>query len=816
MIRILRFTLGLFAGFLLSVHPANAQLNPPTQVGGPAGQPAQPQQPAAPQQQAPTPTPTPPTPIAIPADIPTPTPLEAEEPKPATKALYVFNLEEYLQRQPANKTWQYDVINLVSALQGLVNRQAPQLYILYVREQLSSYRMNVDEFWLGILRRPGEFLSDYELIQVKTLEELLKIFRSYYSSAVLWDPNVPATGNVALTIAGADGMIPVRYDRAPNSLFNQIIAGGPEIPPQIQLTEKFSGVGSIPGTNNGGVPSTEVPKTDAYLWAKINYLDSGACSSRYLANYLDPYDWEPREEGYQYPDLQECSIVNHDFYVSQKAFFLDLDPWFDETATDTKQILYSRGKDQAMFFQILQSAFQNTSGDERMLRVGGFVPLWIKYSNQYRYNGGVPGSHTPPATAEEFIGHISKYNGVLDADSSPIASVANASVYQHFPLKDRYFQNPVTKQVPLENKNYLLFVIGDFRSSAQLYQTIPTLWHDSLRGELPLAWAIAPILSDRVPHIFDYLYHTRTGNDYFVSGASGAGLCYLNRYLPADRKEGLGDRIPFWQELSQAYYTKFDLRASVAADLSREARDTSFSKILQSAFTAFSPHGVGTLKSFETALVDNVVPFVQEKGNFFEKLPALDATMQKIAKNSRENESTFQIYRFHSANPTTLFLLYQSLKQKYPKMKYDVVDPFTFFYLLRQKQSSGDPSINFLIPNFLSNTIPLEMESRGYYPSDVTVRNDGWDTWTADDQSKRGYRLTYRWYYEGEPIPGTGWHDAYVKEAVYPGDQTTFNLNILSPERAGLYRLILIFGQETVRESSIQKEIRVVISSKTG
>lgn len=803
-IRLSRLILLFLVGWFLTGSVVEAQLNPPVRVGGQAT----PQSATSAIDSS----------TAIPALAPTPTPIPlpqpAEEPESTTKALYVFNLDEYLLRQPDNKAWQYDVINLVSALQGLVNRQAPRLYILYVHEQLSSYRMNVDEFWLRIIRGPGGFLSEYELVEIKTLEELLERFRSYYSSAVLWDPSVPATGNVALTMAGADGMIPVRYDRSPNSLFSQIISGGPEIPPQVQLTEKFSGVGYIPGTNNGAT-STGIPKTDAYMWAKLNYLDSGACSPSYLAYFLDPYDWEPRENGYQYPDLQQCSIVNHDFYVSQKAFFVDLDPWFDECATDIKFNLFDSGKDQNMLTQILQSAFDNTPGDEKIIRVGGFVPWWIKYSNKYIYGSGRPGNHSIAATAEEFMGHISKYSGILDADSSPIASIANSSVFQHFPLKDRYFQNPIPKRTKLENKNYILLAIGDFRSSAQLYQTIPALWQDSLRGELPLSWAIAPILSERVPHIFDYLINTRTNNDYFVSGSPGAGLCLLNQFLPVNREEGLGDRIPFWQKISLQLYTKFDLHASIAADLFREARATSFPLILQSAFKVFSPHGVSTLKPFETPLVEDVVPFLLEKGSFLDKMPPMEETIQKIVKNGREGKPVFHLYRFNNANPTTLYLLYQSLQTRFPKMKFEALDPFTFFYLLRQHQASGDSSVNNLIPCFISNTIPLEMEAKGYYPSNIVIRNDGWDTWDLpDSQSNQRYRLTYRWFYEGDQIPGTGWHDAYIKEPVFPGGLVTFNLNILAPENPGLYRLALIMGQENVRESYLKEEIRIVVSSK--
>ena len=46
---------------------------------------------------------------------------------------------------------------------------------------------------------------------------------------------------------------------------------------------------------------------------------------------------------------------------------------------------------------------------------------------------------------------------------------------------------------------------------------------------MPIAWAFNPNLSDRVPYVFDHIYKTKTSNDWFIAGDSGAG--YLNPTL---------------------------------------------------------------------------------------------------------------------------------------------------------------------------------------------------------------------------------------------------------------------------------------------
>ena len=196
-----------------------------------------------------------------------------------------------------------------------------------------------------------------------------------------------------------------------------------------------------------------------------------------------------------------------------------------------------------MLAEILKSQYNQTIEGERIIRVGGTVPWWVKYSNY----GTIGGKHTPADTVEEFVSTMSAFNGLIDGGAYPFTALANASLYQHYPLQERYFQNPVPPQIPLENKNYLLFIIGDFHSSSLLYQAIPTLWNDLTRGEMPLALGDIPLMSERVPHVLDYLYRTKSENDYFVSGTAVAGLCYPNRFAPREHSE-LADGIDFWQK----------------------------------------------------------------------------------------------------------------------------------------------------------------------------------------------------------------------------------------------------------------------------
>ncbi len=738
--------------------------------------------------------------------------------------LYVFDLETYIQQKQDNRPWQYDVINLVSALQGLVNRDEPQLYVFFVHEGLSEHQKNVDRFWLEKLRSPGGFLTNHEIVEIETLEELLETFREYFSAMASWDPQVPATGNLALTIAGVDGWLPIRYDETPGSLYMQIVRGGPQLNPGIQMRGKFSGIGKISDLDR---QTTQLPKNDAYLWAKTLYLDNENWSSSYIGYFLDPFDWVPDVPGSQYTNLYDCMIVNHDFYISEQAFFVDLDPWLDEIPTDTPDNPFNTGKDKRTLVEILESAFDRTVPSERMLKVGGFVPWWKKYSSYQDVNTEVVGKHSETETAREFISIMSAFNGVIDADNKPFGSIANVSIFRHSPLKERYFQNPIPPQKPLENKNYLLFIIGDFRSSAMLYQAIPVLWEDMARGLIPITWAITPFLSERVPHIFDYMYNTKTSNDYFVSGNTGPGLSYPNRYVPNRIHSRLGDGLAYWNKFAEELYRKFDLQITTAADLDQnvfnqalvsgqiEPETVLFNERLQDVFFSFSPHGVSALKPFYEPLGKGIVPFVRETNNFDERLPSLEDAAQRIYQESSATGRKFHVYRFNLATPQTLVYLSAKIKKERPDLRFELLDPYSFFYLLRQHSANGDASVNYLLPNYLFHTIPELMDSGrvNAQSCEVTLRNDGWDIWnpigTAPEQR---HRLTYRWEFvdDGSMIPGK--HSAYVNGPILPGERATMKILIEAPAREGLFDLVLTFEKEGFRESLLEKRVKVYVT----
>ncbi|MEM7347710.1 MAG: GxGYxYP domain-containing protein, partial [Chloroflexota bacterium] len=107
----------------------------------------------------------------------------------------------------------YDTLIFLTTLQGIVNRGAPRLYLNHDHQRLET--PGVDAFWLEqyqMADQPYGWLAETDVIELADLEELLTIFADDVEGLVVWDPAVPATLNVATTIAGIEDLAVLRAD----------------------------------------------------------------------------------------------------------------------------------------------------------------------------------------------------------------------------------------------------------------------------------------------------------------------------------------------------------------------------------------------------------------------------------------------------------------------------------------------------------------------------------------------------------------------------------------------------------------------------
>ena len=594
------------------------------------------------------------------------------------EAIGLYDLHYTLETDlstPKGRNVAWDDVHVVSALQGIVNRDAPQLYVFFVdRDQL-----DIDKYWLNKYRRKGQWLYRKETVTYNTIEDLVSAYAGYIKGVVLYDERVPSTSNVASAVAGAEDLLPIRYDLDSESLYSRLVLGGPRLKVKRRLINEdgsvmFTGSGVIPGTNRN---STGSIKNDPYIWYIENYMKTGKCNTEYAAYYLDQY-WK------QNPGAtvrNHHTLSNHDFFISKRAFFFDLSPWGDEPATDepTQKV----GTDLATLKEMLLLAYQQNKG-EKYCYIGGF-PSWA-----FKYTKHAGGIHDDVPTEWEFLRLISAYNAFKDADAIAIGALANASFWQHFPLEERYSQPWVTHEelkqrglltedgkVDVKGRNFLIFYVGDYDASSWVSQFTSLTWDDPNRGKVPMMWAISPVLQERVPHVLHNFRKTATKNDYFVASDNGAG--YLSPGMLQEPRpiSGLPSGLQSWAEHCKPYYEKWGLSITgfivdgYAPGLNWEGME---------CYRSFSPNGIVPQKLSSWSMLLGNMPVLRADYDINDVEPK-DAAVA-IVNRIREREGLpFHWFRNIIKSPTWYVEVVEELK-KIDDSIY-LLDAPSFFELLR-------------------------------------------------------------------------------------------------------------------------------------
>ncbi len=621
-----------------------------------------------------------------------------------------------------------DFARLVYSMQGLVNRDfgldADHTALIAVVTETS------DTTWLSEMTQNGSIMQYANaeagingLSEVKVtnfnalLDEFLPLIKS--CGIILWDGNVPATANVAATICGLDGFLPVL---ANSPLHTLLVNKG--VPVKQSLVGMFKNGQKGTAITGTATASTGSAKNDAYLWALEKYFNR--CSSQYLAYTLDG---APTIKGYSaYADhptalLEDAGtncLTNHDYLIARRCFFFDLAPYNGEAACDDpaqKNGQATAGTDNATMLKIFAARYARANGAFGALM--GFPPWWCKYTSH-----AGQGSKADTWVEWLYCEYITAYNMAKEADAKAPASMTNGSLfYKYVPMKDEYVNN----HTPLENigydKNtyYYTIYVGDYDSSAWLKEHIYKMWinrgGDKKRGTLPLMWSINPNLSDRVPVIFDYMYDNMTAQDYLVGGDGGAGYIIPEGLFQDKTLSYSGMKRPYasgggvFAAYSKKYYDRFGMEmtgfiingnhftatANIADCISRYSPKLNFTHMKNTLLGKYGSTyfinchvGVGTN--------DNQV-------------------MYDHAVSTRNSGYNFSAYRTVCKTPTEISNIVNNFNtyaaQKGLSVKY--VDPYTYYNLL---QASGQGA-NLGTPSAPSN--PTTPTPNPYIPPDPNV-----------------------------------------------------------------------------------------------
>ena len=390
---------------------------------------------------------------------------------------------------------------LIYSLQGLMNRDfgmdEKHTSVMYVNLDSS------DQTWLSYFTTDSKTSPFYgfNVVKIGSWYSFLKTFKPLIeqSGYILWDPNVPATANVAATICGLDGYLPVMSG---SSLETELIDAG--------ITQKMTLVGKFTGATTGSA------KNDAYRWALDNYFDR--CSYEYIAYTVDGAAVAPGNTVAADGDAYKYCIENHDYLIARRAFFIDLDPYKNDRPEDNSSA--TKGLDLATLEMVLERRYNRANG-----KIGafmGFVPWWIKYASDC--GNGTAGGYTSYQLEWLLSEIIACYNMGKEADAWPTPSMTNGSVSYKYTVTDKFVNNKTAKVTSYNSGiHYFTIYVGDYDSSAWLKEYVTKFWMgESTRGKIDLMWSINPNLANRIPMAFEYMYDHKTDSDYFAAG-EGAG-----------------------------------------------------------------------------------------------------------------------------------------------------------------------------------------------------------------------------------------------------------------------------------------------------
>ncbi len=595
-------------------------------------------------------------------------------------SLYYFDLFNYMNTVALDAEEQYDIANLVTTLQGLVNRDGQRLFIRF--QEPNNYSQDTDGYWLEQLTKEDAWLKDKNVVTVKSPMTLLNLFKDYYTGFAAWDPAVPATVNAVATACGVESYLPVRYSAVRNSLYWYIknsdgFAGKPV---KLDLGGKFEGGGTIYGTET---PSTGSRKNDVYIWAKENYLDTRKTNSHMMAYHVDAYGSNTVFAAYG--DLQNMYLSNRDYYIANKAFFFDLSIMEFEIPNDDPDQVDLDGVtdgsiDYRTFAEIMktQAKWAEDVDDTKPIDVGGFTPWHLKYT---KYTN--PDASGDVTVEWETVYQFSIYNAAINADAPHYTAMSNASIYEKYPLEETYRQTAskeIKDTLPTQTEqgaNYLLFYMGDFDASAWLNTAMIKFWQDENRGKIPLTWTFALDISKRAGHVVDMMYKTATKNDYFVAGDNGTG--YLDpESFADDRHEGIYGGLDEWAAYNKKAYERFDIDYSGFLITRRPATVEileCYAKFCKGV--ALNMYTNNTAEGLAVALSNDYAGNVNE-------------FVKGFAEKKVGDKSTFRQIRFVLRSPTDVYELYKALqKPEYAKYNFKLVDPYTFYGLLAQQGNMG-------------------------------------------------------------------------------------------------------------------------------
>jgi len=453
-----------------------------------------------------------------------------------------------------------DQQGLLVSLQGVVNRNRPRLYFYWGSDPTNLAWLNTIGVPYTMTTQPWTLFDRY---------------RSEVSGAIVYDPNVPDTINLATTLAGIHGAViataalasqfqlPIIEDLRgrfankmavyqyaldnvyPDVTKRLVTAIGPSSTqqvPNVQWTTLLKVTQPVTDASNKATytadlssflsgPSVYVRYQDAYSntgWGPSVSQVTVTADGNVIASFqpgtsaelpflFDPDSSQLASGGWRFADGTNYFVYKFTPPAGTRTLTLSTLMWnqYFITATNTTpsyQVANPLFRDYIVATKAPVFWLDPNVTDEAAL----FAQILETMEPDTPYLGWFP-------NGDEMTGVT-----LCAQNASAVAAADyfyNASVFSGVRAPIKPFQPPAP--VPqLGNRIYLSLTMVEGDNIQYDQHRLRQIWDDPTRGQVPLGWSISVLLLDIAPAMLSYFQQTQTGNDLLVVGPSGAGYTY--------------------------------------------------------------------------------------------------------------------------------------------------------------------------------------------------------------------------------------------------------------------------------------------------
>lgn len=484
---------------------------------------------------------------------------------PAGRALPSFPAPRHLDAA-AIESLSGDRQVLLTTLQGIINRREPRIYLLIAGD-------NTDQVWLDTSKVPYTKVSDPLSLVTKYREEI--------QGAIVYDPGVPDTINVATSLAGLQNAVIATADLAAQyklpivedlrgrfnnkfdaynwlvntywpSLNHRLLTGispaSPSFIPSVSWATLFQVTAPVTDASNKavytadlssllGTGSVYVRFQDAYPndgWGpsvgQVTVLADGASIASFQpgtpaeSSFLYEPDNSSLASAWRFADGGSYFIYRFNPPAGTKALTLQVQMWNEYlvTATNVVPLQYNpfaNFRDYIVATNALVFWLDPLVEQEAAL----FTEILQKVAPDTPYLGWFVGGHESSGVT------LCAQHGV------PVGATDffnNGTVWGGVRAPVRAWQ-PLPPRTSLQNKVYVTLTMSEGDNLQYDEHRMRSLWDDPNRGKTPLNWSISPLLLDAAPAMLSYFQTMQTRNDFLVAGPSGAGYTYPGQWPAA-------------------------------------------------------------------------------------------------------------------------------------------------------------------------------------------------------------------------------------------------------------------------------------------